>query len=303
MISKFDRLFRIFSALAIVKVSCDFPTDFSSCRLDCWAQPGLASCVTDDFRGSHCCDNNNAECMKRYNYCSLGLNNEAWKYFTCPAFDCPRNNEPLVIYHDEFNKERFDEIKWGWDPQKIGFNCRVRIHADPKLNGKLNVKLFDTADQNIHVMWQPLSFGDKYNEQGGPWGLFETGHINYNAWVNLHDQVPTDWQFYLYYYVMYLNMFSSKRILIKTWVEHLEERDIEKINGIWKPTAAEYITPEERKRREEAEKLKYQELLEDKLARLEKELEEERSNKIKEIEKLKTEIDLLGVEYDGLIKK
>lgn len=85
----------------------------------------------------------------------------------------------------------------------------------------------------------------------------------------MHDQVPTDWQIYLYYYVMYLNMFSSKRIVVKSWVEQLEERDIEKINGMWNPTSAEYMSQEERKRREEEEKTRYQNLLQEKLAKVE----------------------------------
>ena len=78
---------------------------------------------------------------------------------------------------------------------------------------------------------------------------------------NHHDQVPTDWQVYFFYYVMYLNFLSSKRILIKTWVEPLTPDDMDKVNGIWKPTSVEYISEEEKKRREEEEKLKYQKLL------------------------------------------
>lgn len=124
----------------------------------------------------------------------------------------------MVIYHDSFDKERVDEVTWDWDMQKVGFNCRIQVHADPALNGKLNVKILDMGDQAIHVIWQPKNYPNKYNENDGPWGLYEKGRIFYNVNNNHHDQVPTDWQFFVYYYVMYLNMFSSKRIVIKSWV-------------------------------------------------------------------------------------
>ena len=84
--------------------------------------------------------------MKRFKYCTLGIQIDDYKHFTCPASTCPRNNEPLVIYHSDFNQDRIDEINWEWDYNKIGFNCRVQIHADRKLNGKLNVKILDQAD-------------------------------------------------------------------------------------------------------------------------------------------------------------
>ena len=136
-----SRKFLIISAIYIWKAECGFPIDFSTCRLDCWAQPGLVSCVSDNFRAAYCCDSFDVKCMKEFQYCSLGLQNEDYKHFTCPVQDCPGNNEPMVIYHDAFNKERIDEISWQWDLEKIGFNCRVRIHADPALNGKLHVQL------------------------------------------------------------------------------------------------------------------------------------------------------------------
>ena len=109
----------------IWKAACDFPTDYSNCRIDCWAKPGLASCVSEDFKSSWCCDTWNTNCMKRFKYCSLGLTKNDYKHFTCPASSCPKNNEPLVVYHSELNKERIDEITWDWNYDKIGFNCRV----------------------------------------------------------------------------------------------------------------------------------------------------------------------------------
>lgn len=60
--------------------------------------------------------------------------------------DCPNNNEALVIYHDSFDKVRVDEVRWEWDMAKVGFNCRIRVHADPTMNGKLNVKILDTGE-------------------------------------------------------------------------------------------------------------------------------------------------------------
>lgn len=57
--------------------------------------------------------------------------------------------------------------------------------------------------------------------------------MHYNVGKGHLNIVPTDWQFFIYYYVMYFNMFSSKRIIFKTWVEPLVESDIAKINGEW----------------------------------------------------------------------
>ena len=67
------------------------------------------------------------------------------------------------------------------------------MHADASLNGKLNVKIMDTADQAIHVIWQPKNFKNKFIEKTGPWGLYEKGRIFYNIDNNHHDSVPTDW--------------------------------------------------------------------------------------------------------------
>jgi hypothetical protein len=75
---------------------------------------------------------------------------------------------------------------------------------------------------------------------------------------------------------MYPNLFSSKRILIKTWVQELEESDKGRINDEWNPTAVEYLSREEKQRREEEEKIKYQMLMQTKLDQLEKELQEEK---------------------------
>ena len=83
--------------------------------------------------------------MKGYSYCSLGLTSEAYNFLTCPAFDCPRGDEPLVIYHDKFNDVQYHEITWAFS-LKMSMNCRIRVHADPSLNGKLNVKIVEQAD-------------------------------------------------------------------------------------------------------------------------------------------------------------
>ena len=85
----------------------------------------------------------------------------------------------------------------------------------------------------MHLYWQPKNYPNKYNENSGPWGLYEKGRIFYNVGGNHHDQVPTDWQFFIYYYVMYVNFLSSKRITIKSWVEQFEESDVEKIDKWW----------------------------------------------------------------------
>ena len=139
MIKNSGRIFLTILALNIWKASCDFPTDFSNCQRDCWRIDGFVSCVADDFRSSWCCADTHKDCIGRFNFCSLGLQNDDYKFLTCPAVNCPRNNEAMVIYHDSFQKERVDEIRWEWDPRKVAFNCRVTVHADPSLNGKLNV--------------------------------------------------------------------------------------------------------------------------------------------------------------------
>lgn len=79
------------------------------------------------------------------------------------------------------------------------------------------------------------------------------------------SQVPTDWQFFLFYYVMYLDVFSSKRILVKTWVEELDASDEQNIENMWQPTSARYISPEERAKIEEEERIRVEKELEDRL--------------------------------------
>lgn len=83
--------------------------------------------------------------MKDYDTCTYGMQSEDYKRLTCPMFNCPNGNKPLVIYHEDFDKQRIDTWKWDFDAMTYGYNCKVKIHAAPYLNGKLNVELVSTG--------------------------------------------------------------------------------------------------------------------------------------------------------------
>ena len=67
---------------------------------------------------------------------------------------------------------------------------------------------------------------------------------------NNMDQVPTDWNVMIFYYVDRKIFWGSKKIHVRTWVSELEPGDQESIKTNWQPTSAEYISPEEKERRE-----------------------------------------------------
>ena len=62
-----------------------------------------------------------------------------------------------------------------------------------------------------------------------------------------------------------MDAFSSKRILIKTWVDELTPQDEQKIEKWWQPTSARYISPEEKELQEVQEKLRVEKELVEKL--------------------------------------
>ena len=58
-----------------------------------------------------------------------------------------------------------------------------------------------------------------------------------------HDQVPTDWQIFVDYFIVHWIPFNSKKIKFKSYVEELVESDKSRIEDEWQPTSAEFLTP------------------------------------------------------------
>lgn len=158
---------------------------------------------------------------------------EDYKYLTCPAANCPNDNNVKIIKHDEFDQQRVDEIKWSFDATGYSFNCKVIVRANSGMNGKLNVELSSVGHQSVHVFWLPNKFDNMYNEDGGPWGILETGRIYYHRKDNDRDSVPTDWHIIIFYYIDRKIFWGTKSLIIKSWVSHFDKSDVARIRDWW----------------------------------------------------------------------
>lgn len=84
---------------------------------------------------------------------------------------------------------------------------------------------------------------------GGTWGIFENNQITNDPADGTKLSIPTDWFFVIAYEVDYDKAYSSE-IEFKSWVSEYTSSDEYSIRTRWQPTGTEYISPEEKKRRE-----------------------------------------------------
>ena len=125
--------------------------------------------------------------------CSLGLTDNFYKDQTCPMKGCPNSNQPKIIYLDKFDHDVIDEVEWEFKFNSFGAGCRFIIKADPRLNARLNIKILTVGEQVVHLMKQPNTWDNEYNEIDGPWGILENNHFPKYVKDNHEEQVPSDW--------------------------------------------------------------------------------------------------------------
>ena len=232
--------------------------------------------------------------MAPFKTCTKGLQSNLYKMLTCPMTNCPNGNNAVDYVHRKMHERKYHQVSWSFKLlNSIGFNCRMRIEADPKLNGKLLIEIIETGKQKVNVFQQPRTFKNK-----GTHGLLENGQIYQNQG---HGKfcVPTDWFFYIHYHVFKTAFWGSGKIIIKSWVEEFSAEDEKNLKNVWVPTGSYYLSPEkkaelERKKKElaqkkleearkkaEAEKKKFDEEQErkkqEKLAQIQIEVEDQRA--------------------------
>ena len=179
--------------------------------------------------------------MAPYARCSKGLKSNLFKMITCPAKNCPNNNNYVSYTHTRMNERKYHQVNWSFKfLNSIGFNCRFTIDADKKLNGKLFIEILETGKQKLNVFQQPKNFKDKNVH-----GILENGQIFQNR-AHGKFAIPTDWYFMLHYHVFKTAFWGSGKIIVKSWVEPFTAADEENIKNNWQPTGNYYLSPEKK---------------------------------------------------------
>ena len=143
------------------------------------------------------------------------------------------------------------------------------IQADATLNGKILLEVVDDASMEITIYQMPRNFNNKKY-----WGLFPNGQVFSEVKSGSVFYIPSDWYFMVSYYIDYDRIYSSKTLKLRSWVAEYTADDVHNIKNAWKPTATEYVSPEEKLRREKEKQAKIDARLEEEKRRREEELAE-----------------------------
>jgi len=61
----------------------------------------------------------------KHKYCSVNLQNQLYKTFTCPPTAVCPDKAPAIHMHQDFESDHVVQKSWGWF--NGAFNCRISI--------------------------------------------------------------------------------------------------------------------------------------------------------------------------------
>ena len=140
----------------------------------------------------------------------------------------------------------------------------------------------------VTVYQMPSKFG-----QGDYWGFFPNNQIFKEVSSGQRFSVPTDWYFMVLFEVDYDRWYGSQSIVLRSWVSEYSPNDAGLIQNSWQPTATEYISPQEKQRREEEKQAKIEALLIAERAKKQRDLEVAKLKAEADAKKKEEELELL----------
>ena len=121
--------------------------------LETCLEQGHTNCLTKSLESSFCCayedKDLNKECIKDYAYCSTKEDPFIFQQFTMGGYSCEDTDSPQIVTVKEFGKRNHIIKSWNW--LDVGILCRIKIQADPKLNGKIMMLVHLQSDEMVDV--------------------------------------------------------------------------------------------------------------------------------------------------------